>query len=126
MLLATQSYIQIDLLSKVVQLIRNITCEIRSLLLLFPFRIPPFPFFLFFFFNDPATPEFYPLPLHDALPICSSGGARATMNPNCLRTLATRPSSTGSTSRSMSPAPVAIDLLVDPVDEGRLASVLKQ
>src|SRR5258707_1917448 len=23
----------------------------------------------FFFFNDPAPPEFYPLPLHDALPI---------------------------------------------------------
>src|SRR2546430_7911530 len=25
--------------------------------------------FVFFFLNDPATPEFYPLPLHDALPI---------------------------------------------------------
>src|SRR2546421_13100182 len=25
--------------------------------------------FLFFFFNDPAPPEIYPLPLHDALPI---------------------------------------------------------
>src|SRR2546430_15729561 len=24
---------------------------------------------LFFFFNDPAPPEFYPLSLHDALPI---------------------------------------------------------
>src|SRR3954449_11138116 len=24
---------------------------------------------LFFFFNDPATTEIYPLPLHDALPI---------------------------------------------------------
>src|SRR5256885_13049044 len=24
---------------------------------------------LFFFLNDPATPEIYPLPLHDALPI---------------------------------------------------------
>src|SRR5256884_8915310 len=23
----------------------------------------------FFFLNDPPTPEFYPLPLHDALPI---------------------------------------------------------
>ena len=23
-----------------------------------------------FFFNDPATPEIYPLSLHDALPIC--------------------------------------------------------
>src|SRR5205807_10566005 len=27
-------------------------------------------FFLFFFFNDPATPEIYTLSLHDALPIC--------------------------------------------------------
>src|SRR5256886_10932234 len=29
--------------------------------------------FLYFFFNDPATTEIYPLPLHDALPI--SGGS---------------------------------------------------
>src|SRR3712207_7872081 len=27
---------------------------------------------LFFFFNDPATPEIYPLSLHDALPIFHS------------------------------------------------------
>src|SRR2546430_9139996 len=25
---------------------------------------------IFFFFNDPATTEIYPLSLHDALPIC--------------------------------------------------------
>src|SRR2546429_8482246 len=25
----------------------------------------------FFFFKDPAPPEIYPLPLHDALPICA-------------------------------------------------------
>src|SRR3712207_8189831 len=25
-----------------------------------------------FFFNDPATPEIYPLSLHDALPICDA------------------------------------------------------
>src|SRR5256884_8119197 len=31
-------------------------------------------FFFFFFLNDPAPPEIYPLPLHDALPI--SGGPR--------------------------------------------------
>src|SRR5258708_8509275 len=31
--------------------------------------------FSFFFFNDPATTEFYPLPLHDALPICRHDGA---------------------------------------------------
>src|SRR5258705_590559 len=35
---------------------------------IFPFSLPPF-HFLFFFFNDPATPEIYPLSLHDALPI---------------------------------------------------------
>src|SRR5256885_3885587 len=29
----------------------------------------PTPDFLFFFFNDPATTEIYPLPLHAALPI---------------------------------------------------------
>src|SRR5258708_32104280 len=28
--------------------------------------------FLFFFFNDPPTPEISPLPLHDALPISRS------------------------------------------------------
>src|SRR5260370_34002408 len=28
-------------------------------------------FLLFFFLNDPPTPEIYPLPLHDALPISS-------------------------------------------------------
>src|SRR2546430_13931319 len=34
--------------------------------------------FLFFFFNDPATTEIYPLPLHDALPICPLRGALRT------------------------------------------------
>src|SRR5256885_10628648 len=29
--------------------------------------------FLFFFLNDPATPEIYPLPLPDALPIFEPG-----------------------------------------------------
>src|SRR2546430_17172881 len=29
----------------------------------------PYIFFFFFFLNDPAPPEFYPLPLHDAFPI---------------------------------------------------------
>src|SRR2546430_17543916 len=29
--------------------------------------------FFFFFFNDPAPPEIYPLPLHDALPIWAPG-----------------------------------------------------
>src|SRR2546430_1864209 len=30
---------------------------------------PPIPFFLFFFFKNPAPPEFSPFPLPDALPI---------------------------------------------------------
>src|SRR3982750_1345963 len=30
-----------------------------------------FLFFFFFFLNDTAPPEIYPLPLHDALPICA-------------------------------------------------------
>src|SRR5258707_14801631 len=30
-------------------------------------------FSLFFFFNDPATTEIYPLSLHDALPISTAG-----------------------------------------------------
>src|SRR3989440_330056 len=30
-------------------------------------------FFFFFFFNNPAPPEIYPLPLHDALPIFGDG-----------------------------------------------------
>src|SRR2546426_12448775 len=37
---------------------------------------------LFFFFNDPAPTEIYPLPLHDALPISSTsrsaGSARGS------------------------------------------------
>src|SRR2546427_5409089 len=32
---------------------------------------PNLPSFLFFFFNDTATTEIYPLPLHAALPICA-------------------------------------------------------
>src|SRR2546425_4640151 len=40
----------------------------------------------FFFFNDTATPEIYPLPLHDALPIlaaASSGVTRSTTREHC-------------------------------------------
>src|SRR2546427_6891715 len=33
-------------------------------------------FFVFFFFNDTATPEIYPLPLHDPLPISKAFSAR--------------------------------------------------
>src|SRR3989475_3898547 len=35
---------------------------------------------LFFFFNDTATPEIYPLPLHDALPILMAAADIARKN----------------------------------------------
>src|SRR5207248_11244512 len=37
------------------------------------------PFFLSFFFNDPATTEIYTLSLHDALPISPPRGVAATV-----------------------------------------------
>src|SRR5258708_31783914 len=36
-------------------------------------------FSLFFFLNDPAPPEIYPFPLHDALPICKQPGLPALL-----------------------------------------------
>src|SRR3712207_7714118 len=36
---------------------------------------------LFFFFNDPATPEIYTLPLHDALPILAEVGVLQRAGP---------------------------------------------
>src|SRR5258708_4764864 len=41
---------------------------------------------VFFFLNDPAPPEIYPLPLHDALPICASPAMPPTASgiPRCL------------------------------------------
>src|SRR3954449_4574401 len=49
-------------------------CSRTALLLSFPRPTRPSPVChisccFFFFFNDPATTEIYPLPLHDALPI---------------------------------------------------------
>src|SRR3989441_9545579 len=44
--------------------------------------------YVFFFLNDTAPPEFYPLPLHDALPIyrmCRCGSARHTGRAGCRR-----------------------------------------
>src|SRR5947208_14248461 len=35
-------------------------------------------FHIFFFFNDPATPEFYTLSLHAALPILMTGAYKQT------------------------------------------------
>src|ERR1039458_9998765 len=47
-------------------------------------------FFIFFFFNDPATPEIYPLSLHDAFPICSDGplSAPVARAPRCAESSA--------------------------------------
>src|SRR5712664_4582117 len=38
---------------------------------------------LFFFFNDTATTEIYPLSLHDALPISGRGQTHRHENPRC-------------------------------------------
>src|SRR3712207_9176686 len=52
---------------------------------------------LFFFLNDPATTEFYTLPLHDALPIyrvaprlAEQGDGQRRRRPPALRTLPDR------------------------------------
>src|SRR2546428_12342289 len=49
---------------------------------------------IFFFFNDPAPPEIYPLPLPDALPISPPGGAGSGS-----------PGSTAAPTRCRSPRP---------------------
>src|SRR2546422_10786780 len=38
---------------------------------------PSFLYYFFFFLNDPPTPEIYPLPLHDPLPILELGNGEA-------------------------------------------------
>src|SRR3989441_6316870 len=45
-----------------------------SFIFLLYIRRPPIS--IFFFLNDTATPEIYPLPLHDALPIFETSGSR--------------------------------------------------
>src|SRR2546421_4539541 len=49
---------------------------------LFSFISHSSPLFFFFFFNDTATPEIYPLPLHDALPIWESAPAKVPVYGN--------------------------------------------
>src|SRR2546429_507550 len=44
--------------------------------------------FLFFFLNDPAPPEIYPLPLHDPLPICQMGAGIVRARVQCSRAAA--------------------------------------
>src|SRR2546429_7040798 len=62
--------------------------------------------FIFFFFNDPATPEFSPLPLHDALPICSAWTTRRSPGPR-TPTRAACTNSPADWSRHSSPVRVA-------------------
>src|SRR6202453_2728002 len=50
----------------------------------------------FFFFNDTAPPEIYPLSLHDALPICSTVGAAAPTAVGSSKSPPGRASSTSS------------------------------
>src|SRR5256886_9589534 len=46
--------------------------------------------YTFFFFNDPATTEIYPLPLPDALPICEAASA-SDVEDSLARSPAERP-----------------------------------
>src|SRR2546422_5781746 len=43
------------------------------------------PMFVFFFFNDPAPTEFYPLSLHDALPISPEATSPVRPTPSYAR-----------------------------------------
>src|SRR5260221_769356 len=43
--------------------------------------------FFFFFFNDTATTEIYPLPLHDALPISNTPQARQELQQSLANAL---------------------------------------
>src|SRR5258708_39890865 len=45
--------------------------------------LSPTSLLFFFFFNDTAPPEISPLPLHDALPICSAGSRPWAPPPCC-------------------------------------------
>src|SRR5256885_10085459 len=42
--------------------------------------------FLFFFLKDPAPTEFYPLPLHDALPILTAASSNLSLRSSVLYT----------------------------------------
>src|SRR5256885_16487119 len=71
-----------------------------SLLFLHPTRLHPAS--LFFFFNDTATTEIYPLSLHDALPIsCTTHSMPMNATPafprNCIRASRSSTSSRSST-----------------------------
>src|SRR2546430_12950780 len=58
--------------------------------------------YLFFFFNDTATTEIYPLPLHDALPISPSSNWSATRAQVLVHTVPARSCRPTRRGRSMS------------------------
>src|SRR5256885_8152181 len=65
-------------------------------------------FLFFFFFNDTATTEIYPLSLHDALPICGRGCTRcATMSARPPARRAARRSTPAPCSSAIWPPPRA-------------------
>src|SRR5258708_28765650 len=71
---------------------------------------PPPPPLPFFFFNDPAPPELYPLPLHDALPLSarSATPSTPTPRPNTPPTTACPASTAPSSPRSFHPRASAL------------------
>src|SRR2546430_12688753 len=76
--------------------------------------------FVFFFFNDPATTEIYPLPLHDALPICclpacwrKPASAASGSSPASTFRLATPPRSEEHTSELQSQSNLVCRLLLE-------------
>src|SRR2546427_12163428 len=84
-------------------------CELNVLLPVLVLHIDSHASCTFFFFNDPATTEFYPLPLPDALPISADGAhfgsSGARRSPARTRSLPphTAPARTGRRTRYTSP-----------------------
>src|SRR5256885_8675917 len=83
----------------------------------------------FFFFNDTATTEIYPLPLHDSLPISSRHSSprppTQSLNP-CAPPAAPRPGcrSEEHTSQLQSPCNLVCRLLLEKKKTGRLSRVI--
>src|SRR2546429_9961280 len=78
--------------------------------------VPPTPLrFFFFFFKDPAPPDFYPLSLHDALPI--SRWHRPGMTKRASPMRSEPPPQSEEVKRSdqaLTPAPIGHDTPVPP------------
>src|SRR5256885_16261559 len=59
----------------VAQVIRSLRHPFMAIVSIVFFYPAQYHLSFFFFLNDPAPPEIYPLPLHAALPISAGGGA---------------------------------------------------